>query len=37
MTFDSSVVTNTFLACIALCSVIIMAILYEMIRKKNIK
>jgi len=29
MTFDSSVLTNIFLACIALTNVVIMAIFYQ--------
>jgi hypothetical protein len=33
MTFDSTIVSNTFLACIALTSLVIMAILYRLSRK----
>ena len=35
MTFDSAALTNTFLACIALTNLVIMAILYRVL--KNIK
>jgi high-affinity nickel permease len=34
MTFDSTTVSNTFLACIALTNLVIMAILYRLYRKK---
>ena len=37
MYFDSAVVTNVFLACIALCNVIILAILYESTKKPKEK
>jgi hypothetical protein len=33
MSFDSSVVTNIFLACIALTNVVILAILYQSSKK----
>jgi high-affinity nickel permease len=34
MTFDSTTVSNTFLACIALTNLVIMAILYRLYMKK---
>jgi len=34
MTFASTTVSNTFLACIALTNLVIMAILYRLYRKK---
>jgi len=33
MTFDSTTVSNIFLACIALTNLVIMAILYRLLRK----
>jgi hypothetical protein len=33
MTFDSSVISNIFLACIALTNLVILAILYRLSRK----
>ena len=35
MTFDSTTVSNIFLACIALMNVVILAILYERFCKKR--
>ena len=35
MSFGSVAITNIFLACIALCNVVILAILYETSRKKK--
>ena len=37
MTFDSTALTNVFLACIALTNLVILAILYEMQRKSQEK
>lgn len=34
MTFDSTAVSNIFLACIALTNLVILAILYQLSRKK---
>ncbi len=34
MTFDSTTVSNTFLACIALTNLVILAILYQFSKKK---
>jgi high-affinity nickel permease len=34
MTFDSTTVSNIFLACIALTNLVILAILYQLSRKK---
>jgi hypothetical protein len=35
MSFDSPVVTNIFLACIALINVVIMAIIYQALKNKT--
>jgi hypothetical protein len=35
MSFDSSVVTNIFLACVALTNVVILAIVYQATQKTN--
>jgi hypothetical protein len=37
MTFDSTVVTNTLLACIALINVVILAIFYQSSKNKITK
>jgi len=34
MTFDSTTVSNTFLACIALTNLVILAILYQFSKKQ---
>ena len=34
MTFDSTTVSNIFLACIALTNLVILAILYQLTRKQ---
>jgi high-affinity nickel permease len=37
VTFDSTITSNIFLACIALINVVIMAILYERFAKRKVK